>query len=365
MCLSCQSPLGYQPVAARLFPIAPTDEPDVWVEWQTQGPRYRRCANLDTPATCNWLLPVEEAQAQRGMCRSCRLNRTIPDLNDPQHPDNGMLWGRIELAKRRLVSALLVMGLPVASRVTEDPEHGLMFDFLRAADGGSSISTGHANGLITLDIAEADDAHREHARTSMNESYRTVVGHLRHEVGHYYWDRLIAGSHWLDGFRALFGDETRDYAESLKRHYETGAPAHWPLGFVSAYATSHPWEDWAECWAHYMHMSDTVDTANSYGLSLDQSRLEFTPFTRDVLYQADHPDAERYLAFVNHWAQLTMLMNGMARAMGQPDMYPFVLAHQVVAKLHFIHLVVSARRRQVDGAAAPEASQSHDQSQTG
>jgi len=366
ICLACQTPLGYEPLVARLLPLEATDEPDVWVEWQTTGARYRRCANLHTPAACNWLVPVDEVEAQDGLCRACRLNHFIPDLNDPKHPDNGELWGRIELAKRRLVSALLVMGLPVASRETEDPERGLMFDFLRAVKGGEPIFTGHGNGVITINIVEADDVHRERARTNMNERYRTLVGHMRHEVGHYYWDRLIADSHWLEGFRALFGDETQDYGESLKRHYETGAPADWPNGYVSAYATSHPWEDWAECWAHYMHMSDMVDTATSYGLSIDQSRLEFTPFTREVLFQQNHPDADRYLAFVNHWVQLTMLMNGMARAMGQPDIYPFVMAHLVVAKLHFIHLVVSGERNQVDGPETPVRldSQSHPQGQS-
>jgi hypothetical protein len=361
-CLACGTALGYAPALAQLVPLAPTDTPDVWLQWQTEGPRYRRCANLHTPAACNWLVPVEEVEPQHGLCRACRLNRTVPDLNDPAHPDNGELWGRIEMAKRRLVSALLVMGLPVASRETEDTQRGLMFDFLRTPDGGEAVLTGHGDGLITLNIVEADDVHRERARTHMNESYRTLVGHLRHEVGHYYWDRLIADSHWLEPYRALFGDETQDYASSLKRHYDNGPPADWPMTHVSAYATSHPWEDWAECWAHYMHMSDMVDTASSYGLVVDQSRLECTPFPSDVLYQNDHPQAEKYLAFVNHWAQLTMLMNGMARAMGQPDIYPFVLAHQVVTKLHFIHLVVhEERHRHDDGAPLPSASRSQTQ----
>jgi len=362
VCLACGTALGYAPDMAQLVPLAPTDEPDVWVQWQGNGPRYQRCANLLAPAACNWLVPVQEVGPQHGLCRACRLNRTIPDLSDPQHPDNGLLWGRIEMAKRRLVSALLVMGLPVASRETEDTEHGLMFDFMRAPQGGPPVMTGHDHGLITLNVIEADDVHRERARTNMNEPYRTLVGHLRHEVGHYYWDRLIAESHWLEPFRARFGDETQDYADSLKQYYGNGPPPDWQLGFVSAYATAHPWEDWAECWAHYMHMSDMVDTASSYGLSLDQARLEFHPFGYDVLYQAGHPGADKYLVFINHWAELTMLMNGMARAMGQPDIYPFVLAHQVVAKLHFIHLVVSEERHRQNGGT-PLAPQSQSQSQ--
>ena len=353
VCLACSTALGYVPTLSRVVPLAATDQPDVWVEWDTQGPLYRRCANVDTPAACNWLVEVDEAGQHKGMCRACRLNRTIPNLNDPSQPDNGALWGRVELAKRRLVSALLVMGLPVASRETEDTERGLMFDFLRAPSGAPPVMTGHDDGLITINIIEADDVQRERARTNMNEPYRTLLGHLRHEVGHYYWNRLIADSHWLEPFRALFGDESQDYEDSLKRYYAEGAPADWQVGYVSAYATSHPWEDWAECWAHYMHMSDMVDTARSFGLSLDESRLEVTPFGRDLLYQPDHPGAEKYLAFVNHWAELTMMMNGMAQAMGQPNIYPFVLAHQVITKLHFIHLVVSEERHRTDDDAPP------------
>ena len=353
ICLACNTPLGYVPTLSKLVALTQGEKPGTWSAWETEGPLYRRCANLDTPAACNWLVPVDEVAHHEGLCRACRLNRVIPNLEDPTHPDNGALWARIEMAKRRLVSALLVMGLPVASRETEDTEQGLMFDFLRAEKGAPPVMTGHDDGLITLNIIEADDVHRERARTNMNEPYRTLVGHLRHEVGHYYWDRLVFNTHWLEPFRKLFGDETADYGDSLTAYYKDGPPADWPGGFISAYATSHPWEDWAECWAHYMHMSDMVDTASSFGLSLDESRLEFSPFTRELLYEGDHPGAEKYLTFINHWAELAMMMNGMSRAMGQPDLYPFVLAHKVIAKLQFIHLVVSEERHRGDTDPVP------------
>ena len=344
-CLACHTPLGYHPEQATLSPLRPGPEPDTWVDWQTDGPAYYRCANLHTAAACNWLLPVTESEVHHQLCRACRLNRTIPDLLDPKHPDNGMLWGRVEQAKRRLVSALLTMGLPVASRETEDTERGLMFDFLRSADDGHNVMTGHHQGLITLNISEADDAKREFTRQAMNEPYRTLIGHFRHEVGHYYWDRLVAGTDWVTPCRTLFGDEQQDYTAALKSHYKHGPRADWPQHFVSSYASMHPFEDWAECWAHYMHMRDTVDTALSFGLSIHAEQLEFTPFALETLYQPDHPEAERFLAFVNHWVQLTMLLNGMTRAMGQADFYPFVLANEVVAKLHFIHLVVTASQQ--------------------
>jgi hypothetical protein len=241
----------------------------------------------------------------------------------PGQPDNGYLWGLIELAKRRLVSSLILLGLPVASRMSEDTERGMMFDFLRSPVNGPHIMTGHNTGLITLNVDEADDAKREAVRKAMREPYRTLLGHFRHEVGHYYWDRLVAGTAWMDGFHELFGDETLDYKASLQRNYEEGPPADWPLHFVSAYASTHPWEDWAECWAHYLHMRDAIDTALSFGLSVDRFDLEFTPFTLDALHQPEHPEAEQFLAFLNHWTRLTTMLNEMSRSMGQPDFYPF------------------------------------------
>ncbi|MCY1164112.1 MAG: putative zinc-binding metallopeptidase [Pseudomonadota bacterium] len=361
-CLACGTPLGYDPEQARLLPLMPGTAPGSWVIWQTEPAAlsghagdgilpppalaYTRCANLQTPAACNWLVPsngqVDDADAAPLLCRACRLNRTIPDLNDPEHPDNGVLWGRVELAKRRLVSALLALGLPVASRMTEDTARGIMFDILRSPDNGPHVMTGHDTGLITLNLQEADDAVREAVRETMREPYRTLLGHFRHEVGHYYWDRLVCGTPWMEGFHQLFGDENQDYLASLRLNYEQGPPDQWWLHYVSAYASTHPWEDWAECWAHYLHMRDTIDTALGFGLPTESAQLEFTPFTLDALYQPEHPEAQHFLDFLNDWTRLTTMLNEMSRSMGQPDFYPFVLPREVVAKLHFIHLLVTS-----------------------
>ncbi len=174
---------------------------------------------------------------------------------------------------------------------------------------------------------------------------------------------MVCGTSWIEGFRTLFGDETQDYAASLQTNYAQGPRRDWAVHYVSAYASVHPWEDWAECWAHYLHMSDTVDTALSFGLSTDIAQLEFSPFTLDSLYQPAHPDAERFLAFLNHWTQLTLLLNEMSRAMGQPDFYPFVLPHEVMPKLHFIHLVVSSADALSDAMAVDKAAQEQNASQ--
>ena len=351
-CLSCGTALGYETALACLLPLVPAPTAGQWLPAlavegdaspQASGV-YTRCANLATPAACNWLINVAQAatEAPELLCQACRLNRTIPDLNDAAHPDNGVLWGRIELAKRRLFSSLLALGLPVAS-LTQDPVRGMAFDLLRSPQGGPPVMTGHKAGVITLNVQEADDAVREAIRSAMREPYRTLLGHFRHEIGHYYWDRLVQGTDWMDGFRTLFGDETQDYAASLQKNYLEGPPPQWWLQYVSAYASTHPWEDWAECWAHYLHMRDTLDTALSLGLPTDGAHLEFfTAFTADALYQPGDPNAEQFLDFLNNWMRLTTLLNEMSRSMGQPDFYPFVLPHGVVAKLHFIHLLVTS-----------------------
>jgi hypothetical protein len=327
-CLACRTPLGFLPDRLALLPLAA--DGDLWrVDSEADGPRWRRCANFE-PAACNWMIDAEDATPR---CRSCRLNRVIPDLSVP---GNAEAWRRIEHAKRRLVSQLLAFGLPVRSQ-GEDPEHGLSFDFL-ASTPANHVTTGHASGVVTLNIAEADDATRERIRSELHEPYRTLLGHLRHEVGHYYWDRLVAGTPWHEPFRALFGDERADYAAALKRNYEQGPPADWAQRHVSAYASMHPWEDWAETWAHYLHMVDTVDTAISFGLDAEDLEVDTEPFGLQVLETPD-PD---FLAFVNAWIEITALLNEMSRSMGLHDFYPFILSIPAVRKLHLVHKIISS-----------------------
>ena len=345
LCLKCNKALGYEPHLGRVVSIEPIDGTN---EWRVSEPvngeslAYRRCANLDTPAACNWILSDHGIGAKEGLCIACRLNRTIPDLSVPE---NGVLWGRFEVAKRRMVSTLLSLDIPVASK-EENPEKGLAFDFLRSPEDGPRVLTGHDNGLITMNIEEADPAKREHMRELLNEPYRTLLGHFRHEVGHYYWDRLIGESAWVDEFRRLFGDERADYGESIARNYKDGPPADWHQRFVSSYASSHPWEDWAETWAHLLHMSDTLATAWSFGLDGAELDLEIEPYTKEDLYDPNEVHAERFLRFLNSWIAISAVMNEMSRGMGAPDFYPFALPRPVISKLHFITVVISREREQ-------------------
>ncbi|WLH48057.1 zinc-binding metallopeptidase family protein [Pseudomonas beijingensis] len=341
-CLACLAALGYQPEQSRLSSLQPGEQPDTWtLDADPHAGLFRRCANLDTPAACNWLLPDNGRDT---LCIACSLNRTIPDLSIPENPER---WRKVETAKRRLVAQLITFGLPVIPK-TVDETIGLAFDFIGVDPDGKSPMTGHASGLITLDIKEADDAHREYVRQQMREPYRTLLGHFRHEVGHYYWDRLIANSHWLEAFRELFGDERASYAEALERHYQQGAPLDWQTRYVSAYATMHPWEDWAETWAHYLHMMDAVDTALGFGMSAREMDFDYQPFPPETLYDAEHTGGAAFLSFVNAWIELAGMLNELSRSMGQPDFYPFVVPAAVITKLHFIHLVIQEEGGRAD-----------------
>jgi hypothetical protein len=345
-CLACSAALGYQPQQSRLSSLQLGPQADTWLLDADPGAGvFRRCANLDSPAACNWLLPANDHD---GLCIACSLNRTIPDLAIPENHER---WRKVEIAKRRLVAQLISLGLSVIPK-SMDEDIGLAFDFIGIDLEGKPPTTGHANGLITLDVKEADDAHREQVRVQMHEPYRTLLGHFRHEVGHYYWDRLVANSHWLELFRGLFGDERASYAEALERHYQQGAPLDWQQHYVSAYATMHPWEDWAETWAHYLHMMDAVDTALGFGMSAQEMDFDYQPFPPSTLFDPQHPGGPAFLSFVNAWIELAGMLNELSRSMGQPDFYPFVLPPAVIAKLHFIHLVIQQEGGRADEVLA-------------
>jgi hypothetical protein len=230
--------------------------------------------------------------------------------------------------------------LPIANK-TLDPEAGLSFNFLAdvrtdpTADD-EPVLTGHANGVITINLGEADDVFRESMRKAMHEPYRTLLGHFRHEVGHYYWDRLILKSAWLEPFRSMFGDDRADYGQALKEHYAKGAPPDWQDRFISAYASSHAWEDWAETWAHYLHMFDTLETAREFGFVGKRVKL-----------RESRPDAAGtsgvFDEMMDAWLDLTLALNSLNRSLGKADAYPFVLAVPIIEKLRFVHQVVNTQ----------------------
>jgi hypothetical protein len=235
----------------------------------------------------------------------------------------------------------LRLGLPVVPQ-GEDP-NGLAFDFLADNQaGGDRVLTGHASGLITLNIAEADPLQRERMRTEMGEPYRTIIGHFRHESGHYYWDRLVRDSQWVDLYREMFGDEREDYGEALQRHYANGPPADWDERFVSSYASSHPWEDWAESWAHYLHIIDTLETAYQFGLGVRPRIASDDGLHAETIY--DPYRQNDFESVIESWLPLTYALNSLNRSMGHDHVYPFVLAPPVIAKLALVHRIVQQSR---------------------
>jgi hypothetical protein len=323
-CASCGVRLGY--AARRNTFLA------VYLEngqWRTRGADDHEqplCVNAEHEA-CNWLVPAGDDNA---FCLACRHNRMIPDLSIPENLTH---WRKIEHAKHRLFYTLLRERLPLVTR--QESENGLAFDFLASTGSAAErVMTGHASGLITLNVAEAEDAERERQRHAMQEPYRTLLGHFRHEIAHYYWDRLLRDSDVLAPFRALFGDERVDYGEALKRHYAEGPPADWPERFITSYASAHPWEDWAETWAHYFHMVDTVETAAEFGLGLDPKRQTGTDLSTVVDFDPHFADIDR---IIDAWLPLTFALNSINRSMGMADLYPFQLAPAVIWKLAFIH----------------------------
>jgi hypothetical protein len=318
VCLSCSTPQGFVPERLDLVAL----EGEV-------ASSLHRCANRE-PAACNWMV------ARAGeLCRSCELTRTRPSDDDAR----GLAeFAVTEAAKRRVIMQLLDLGLP-GVRPGE-----LAFDFL--SSDHKPVGTGHVDGVITIDLAESDDARREERRVQFGEPYRTLLGHLRHELGHYFQPLIVTGDDEWARCRELFGDDREDYAAALQSHYEQGAPKDWAQRHVSAYATMHPWEDWAETFAHYLHIRDTLQTAAEYGVTVRGPRA----VTMDRSLKATpQPEAgERTLQEVlDNWLPLTYALNAVNRSMGRDDLYPFTLAQPVIDKLEFVH------RRVRESAAVP------------
>jgi len=329
-CVNCGFRLGY--IAELSTMSALREDGERQTALADPDKPYIFCANADD-SVCNWLIPADSGQT---FCQACRHNRTIPDLTMVPNWTN---WAKLEAAKRQLFYSLIQWRLPMPD-LAQDPVKGLVFDFLAdtvGPDGGvvATTLTGHADGVITMNIAEADDAEREKRRTDMHEPYRTLLGHFRHEIGHYYWDRLVDDGGKIEAFRAVFGDETADYATALQHHYNEAPPVGWEVSFISTYATAHPWEDFAECWAHYMHMVDAIETARSFGISIRPRAANAEQLSTEIDFD---PYREGDISrLVDTLVPLTVAMNNLNRSMGQPDFYPFVLSQPVVAKLDFIH----------------------------
>lgn len=336
VCTVCSRMVGYCPEHSAVLAFDTDAEAGLWRSKRSEKV-WRQCENYRVHQVCNWMVAADDSNA---LCQACRLNDVIPDISVAQ---NVVYWQKMEAAKRHALYSVLTLNLPLCSK-HDDPEDGLLFrfmsdrepisEFTEPINGQTPIFTGHNHGEITINLAEADDVARTRIRIKLGEAYRTLLGHFRHEIGHYYWFRLLEKKpKLLQRFRKLFGDERQDYAAALQRHYNSGAPANWQQDFISPYASMHPWEDWAECWAHYMHMIDTLETAQAFHLELG------TPIPSTSLPTALE-DKNTIAVLLDDWMRLSIGINALNRSMGMPDPYPFVLNNSVQKKLRWIHEVI-------------------------
>ena len=334
LCVNCKSPLGYLPVLDGMSSLKETDgRVFKALAPKAKGNLYKKCRNFQQENVCNWMVPADDPIE---FCLSCRLNEIIPDLSVAE---NRTYWHQLEMAKRRLVFSLLHLNLPLKNK-KENPQKGLAFVFkadedMAADEESTKVIIGHERGTITINIAEANDAIREKMRLDMNEDYRTLLGHFRHEIGHYYWFLLIDGNpRLLARFREVFGNEQEDYPKALNQYYSQGPKPDWAGRYICAYASAHPWEDWAESWAHYLHMFDALETAHNWGLIIKYKsgkELNLIQF-KEMLHDFE--------AMKNQWGYLCAALNSLNRSMGMRDVYPFVWTEAIIKKLRFIHQVI-------------------------
>ena len=321
-CLKCGLKTVFDPDLVAMVSLQPMPGADTYQSAPT-GPARRICANVAHGA-CNWLA---DENSTEGLCSACELNDMIPNL---AQPGNLEAWQDLERAKKRLIYSLLRFGLPTDA--THLGKGRLTFNFVRGE------MTGHLNGVITINLAEADSVERERRRQYFDEPYRSLLGHLRHESGHFYWNVLVQDTNRIKEFRFLFGDERADYSKALACHHDEGPTQGWENGFVSAYASAHPWEDWAETWAHYIHMVDAVETAETEGIEPRAAGIDFGlkwPFKKYDAYRADS-----FQSLQEHWTPLTIALNRLNRSMGHNDFYAFVTPVNAIPKLAFIHRII-------------------------
>jgi hypothetical protein len=302
-CNVCNSGLGFIPALQSMVKL--------------ENQHAHRICQHRAQLGCNWLVSIADFNLQ---CPACRLTRTIPNLGVN---NNLQRWAKLEATKRRAFYMLLSLRLPIPDRAFNGQPSPLLFDFLEDKRSNrfsrlDMVYTGHASGVITINAAEADDSFRSATQQKMKEAYRTLLGHFRHEVGHYYWMQLAAKPEALDGFRQLFGDERPDYQVALKRFYRHGAGGNWQSQFISAYASAHPLEDWAECWAHYLHIGETLETAAAFEL------IDLQPVGGD------------FTQWLSIWKRFAVTLNALNRSMGVSDPYPFVINATIERKLQFI-----------------------------
>jgi hypothetical protein len=357
-CVACERNVGLDDSFNKVEAYDLDEESGQYFKSAQPNIRYQKCDNNEHYKACNGMVNlttfVPVPDKDEVLCFACRFNETIPDLSIVEHIP---LWKKMEIAKRRALYTLKALSLPTRN-IAQDPEGGLSFDFTTDRDvndhftsklsGYDPVFTGHDCGHITINLAEADEVARSHTKHAMREHYRTLLGHFRHELGHYYFDVLIAGSPEKHALcKKYFGDDELDYQDALKRHYKEGAPENWRDNFISEYATMHPYEDWAETWAHYMHIMDTLETAKNFSITGSiGGNIEDT----EAVGELKLPQGSYFFSsltsidsILDAWMDFSVILNSLNRSMGMNDAYPFVLRQPVRTKLSFIHHAIHNR----------------------
>ncbi|MFT3705217.1 MAG: putative zinc-binding peptidase [Agriterribacter sp.] len=334
-CLHCGSSLGFDPLSMEMVPLQQIAD-KVYLDLRHKRRKWRFCSNV-VYHSCNWLIPSDSKET---FCTACALNDTVPYLGKTE---NLTAWQEIEAAKHRLVYSLLRLGLPFQADA-EETSQGLRFEFLEDSPEEGKVKTGHKNGTITINLNEANEAYRAQLKAEMGESYRTLPGHLRHETGHFYWDLFFADDPVaLERFRKMFDDERTDYEAALEAYYKTHGAAGWSDDTITPYATAHPWEDWAESFAHYLHIMDGMETAYYFGIAAHPRVTTRKKWEMDS--RVDPYEATDFREIISGWILLKNALNAMNTGMGQEPFYPFVISAAVMDKLTFIHSEISKRTR--------------------
>jgi hypothetical protein len=358
LCVACERVVGLDDKFDKVEPYDLDETSGQYFKAEDPVVRYQKCDNHVDYKTCtgmvnlNTFVPVEGEEEV--LCFACRFNETIPDLSIIEHIP---LWKKMEVAKRRALYTLKAMKLPLET-IAQNPKSGLSFDFTTDRDvndhfastlkNQQAVLTGHDSGHITINLAEADDVARSHAKLAMGEKYRTLLGHFRHELGHYYFDKLIAGSPQKHALcKQYFGDDELSYKNAMDKHYKEGAPENWRDAYISEYATMHAYEDWAETWSHYMHIMDTLETAKNFSITGSTiGNAEETEEVEDLTLPQDAYFFSAQTSITNildTWMDFSIILNSLNRSMGMSDAYPFVLTQPVRTKLAFIHYAIHDR----------------------
>lgn len=351
-CIACGKTVGIDDSFDQVEPYEIDLKTGLFYKAHEPKIHYKKCDNNEQFNACNGMVNlstfVPDPENEEILCFGCRFNETVPDLSIAEHIP---LWKKMETAKRRALYTLNVLPIPL-NNLIQDAKNGLSFDFIADRDvndhfvsplaGHEIVFTGHDCGHITINLAEADDVARSQTKHAMGERYRTLLGHFRHELGHYYFDQLVANAPEKHALcKQYFGDDELDYQEALKLHYEKGSPKNWRDTFISEYATMHPYEDWAETWAHYMHIIDTLETAQNFsitgstsGIEIDAEEVGDLNLPQDASYFLGQTSITNIL---DTWVEFSVILNSLNRSMGLADAYPFVLTQAVRTKLSFIH----------------------------